>query len=69
MYSYALILVKAFRYRTAQNFGGFETARKSVEKILAADHTADSIFSVYDHIKDHILIIVLYLSSQPLADC
>ena len=26
-------------YCTAQNFGGFETARKLVEKTLAADHT------------------------------
>ena len=29
-------------YCTAQNFGGFETARKLVEKILAADHINNS---------------------------
>ena len=29
-------------YHTAQNFRGFETAGKLVEKILAADHTNNS---------------------------
>ena len=29
-------------YRRAQNFGGFETARKLAEKILMADHINNS---------------------------
>ena len=35
------------RYRTAQNIGGFGTARKLVEKILAVDYTnTNSLFEL-----------------------
>ena len=54
-FSYSYIATVRHKTLVGQIFDGFGTARKSVEKILVADHTNEK-------------YVVHYLSSQYLAD-